>query len=239
MTTVWSPHRDLRSLVERGYTVVVGAQRNPLVPDGRAAIVWASDGVLCVCGPVTRSWRPDRSGVEVTGLQLVLGAWPALVDAPAQAFVNERIDLAELWDDTAELTDRLARADSAEVRLTLLQDELRCRRMAFDVDPVVGVLADHLTRPSARISTIADRIGLSPRQLHRRCQRALGYPPSVLARLVRFQQFLDRLNQRGPHPPRLVDLAIAAGYADQAHLTRDCRTLTGLRPSSLAPPLRR
>jgi AraC-like DNA-binding protein len=233
---VWSPHPDLRSLVDLGYSVVVGETRNPVVPDGRAAIVWASDGALRVCGPVTRSWRPDRSGVEVTGLLLALGAWPAVLSAPARAFVNQRIDLADLWKDTTELGDRLARAGSAPARLALLEAELRGRRSAFDVDPLVAGLAEHLARRSARISTIADRLGLSPRQLHRRCLIALGYPPSVLAKLVRFRQFLNRLNSPGPHPRRLAGLAIAAGYADQSHLTRDCRALTGLRPSSLVPP---
>jgi AraC-like DNA-binding protein len=31
----------------------------------------------------------------------------------------------------------------------------------------------------------------------------------------------------------LAELAAAAGYADQAHLTRECRRLSGLTPSEL------
>jgi AraC-like DNA-binding protein len=233
---VWPPHPDLAGVVDAAYAVNVGEARYPVVPDGRAAIVWASDGALRVCGPVTRSWRPDRSNVEVTGVRLALGAWPAAFATPAGAVVNQRIDLAELWDDTAELSARLARAGSVPARLTVLQAELRSRRAPVDIDPMVAGLVEHLATGRARISSIAGVLGLSPRQLHRRCCTALGYPPSVLARLARFQHFLAGLDAAGSRPARLADLAVAAGYADQSHLTRDCRTLTGLRPSSLLPP---
>jgi AraC-like DNA-binding protein len=236
---VWPPHPDLCGLVEAGYAVTVGEARNPVVPDGRAAIVWASDGALQVCGPVTRSWRPDRSGVDVTGVRLALGAWPAVLDAPAHAFVNRRIDLAELWDGTAALGDRLARAGSAPARLTVLQAELRSRRAPVDVDPMVAGFVEHLTTRRARVAAIADLLGISTRQLHRRCCTALGYPPSVLARLARFQHFVGGLAAAGSRPAPLADLAVAAGYADQSHLTRDCRSLTGLRPSSLVPRIGR
>jgi AraC-like DNA-binding protein len=43
-------------------------------------------------------------------------------------------------------------------------------------------------------------------------------------RLQRFRTF------KGLH---LVRAAAEAGYADQAHLTHDCRALTGLSPSEL------
>jgi AraC-like DNA-binding protein len=234
-TRVWPSHPDLRGLVDAGYAVTVGEARHPIVPDGRAAIVWASDGVLQVCGPVTRSWRPDRSGVEVTGVRLALGAWPAAFAAPAHAFVNRRVDLAELWDGTAVLSARLARAGSGRARLTLLQAELRVRRAPGDVDPMVAGLVEHLARGGTRLAAIARVLGLSSRQLHRRCCTALGYPPSELARLARFQHFLAGLAASGARPVRLADLAVAAGYADKSHLTRDCRSLTGLRPSSLLP----
>ena len=30
----------------------------------------------------------------------------------------------------------------------------------------------------------------------------------------------------------LAEMALAAGYADQSHLTRDCRAITGLTPAA-------
>jgi hypothetical protein len=35
-------------------------------------------------------------------------------------------------------------------------------------------------------------------------------------------------------PPDLASAAVQAGYADQAHLTRECSALAGLTPAALA-----
>jgi transcriptional regulator GlxA family with amidase domain len=81
------------------------------------------------------------------------------------------------------------------------------------------------------VHQLAAEIDLSERQLRRRCQHAFGYPPAMLARLLRLHRFLDlaRTAQRGTG---LAALATAAGYADQPHLTRESRALTGRRPSA-------
>ena len=51
----------------------------------------------------------------------------------------------------------------------------------------------------------------------------------MLGRQLRFQRFLAVREQASDATTRsLAELAAAAGYADQAHLSRDCRTLTGL-----------
>jgi AraC-like DNA-binding protein len=59
----------------------------------------------------------------------------------------------------------------------------------------------------------------------RRFDDAVGYGPKTLQRILRLRQFLAASG---------TDIAAAAvevGYADQAHLTRECRVLTGLAPS--------
>jgi len=54
--------------VDLGYAVRVEADSPPVLPDGRAGLVWLSDGTLRVCGPETRVWRPDRVGVTAVGV---------------------------------------------------------------------------------------------------------------------------------------------------------------------------
>ena len=70
---------------------------------------------------------------------------------------------------------------------------------------------------------------MSERQLRRRFADAVGYGPKTLARVLRFQRFLA-LAGRGDD---LAGLAFEAGYADQAHLTRECRRLSGRTPAEL------
>ena len=62
--------------------------------------------------------------------------------------------------------------------------------------------------------------------------------PKVLQRTLRFQGFLA-LAQAGATPSGrrgadgMAGLAVDAGYADQAHLSRECLRLTGLTPRQL------
>jgi hypothetical protein len=67
---------------------------------------------------------------------------------------------------------------------------------------------------------------VSERRLRRRFVQAVGYGPATYLRVSRFQ----RAVALAPRAPGLAALAAAAGYSDQAHLSRDCRALTGLTP---------
>jgi hypothetical protein len=60
---------------------------------------------------------------------------------------------------------------------------------------------------------------------------AFGYGFKTPDRILRFQRFF-RLAEQSAHP-RLVELAAQAGYADQAHLTREVQRLCGATPSEL------
>jgi AraC-like DNA-binding protein len=81
--------------------------------------------------------------------------------------------------------------------------------------------------PGARVSALD--LGVSERQLRRRFEDAVGYGPKTLARVLRFQRFLALAAGGGD----LARLALSAGYADQAHLTRECRRLAGRTPVAL------
>ena len=72
-------------------------------------------------------------------------------------------------------------------------------------------------------------LGLSARQLHRRCVRSFGYGPTTLTRILRFQRFLAV----APRCPSIAAGAAAAGFADQAHLARECRSIAGMTPTAL------
>jgi len=84
---------------------------------------------------------------------------------------------------------------------------------------------------------VAAEIGLSMRQLRRRCHAVVGYGPKTLQRVLRFRRFVARIDAGPPSGQGAHDLAALAaqvGYADQAHLTRECRALAGLTPAALA-----
>ena len=74
-------------------------------------------------------------------------------------------------------------------------------------------------------------MGWSHRRLIARYRDAVGLPPKLVARIVRFER-LTALLTRAP----AIDwagAAIACGYFDQAHLAREVRELADITPTEL------
>ena len=70
---------------------------------------------------------------------------------------------------------------------------------------------------------------MSARQLRRIVLHATGLGPKAHQRVVRLQRFLSRAEAGAG----LARAAAVAGYADQAHMTREVRRLSGLSPAAL------
>ena len=93
-------------------------------------------------------------------------------------------------------------------------------------------LARRLANPRAKVHALARDVAVSERHLRRRCHDTVGYGPKTLQRVLRFRRFLAAAES--PEPADLARMAAVAGYADQAHLTRECRGLAGKTPAELA-----
>jgi AraC-like DNA-binding protein len=155
--------------------------------------------------------------------------------------VDQRLGLAELWGSAGDrLVAAVAGAGTAERALTVLQAHLvREFRRAVPVDPLVGE-AVRVLMPwhPVGIDTLATHLALSASQLRRRCLHAVGVGPKVLQRTLRFQGFLALAQAGATATGRrgadgVAGLAVDVGYADQAHLSRECLRLTGLTPRQL------
>jgi AraC-like DNA-binding protein len=57
--------------------------------------------------------------------------------------------------------------------------------------------------------------------------------PKTVARILRLQRASLIMTQ--PSPPPAAEIAHRCGYADQAHLNRDFRALTGITPTEFVP----
>ncbi|CAM5647165.1 putative HTH-type transcriptional regulator in mcrB 3'region [Streptomyces afghaniensis 772] len=99
-------------------------------------------------------------------------------------------------------------------------------RQAAGADPPDPLLRQVVAALGAGrpVAATADELGLGARQLHRRSLTAFGYGPKTLARILRLRRALALARRGVP----FADTAARAGYADQAHLARDVRELTGL-----------
>jgi AraC-like DNA-binding protein len=200
-----------------------------IVPDACADVIWHREsGRLFVAGPDTRAHVSRRAPGELVAVRFRSGCAPAGLGVPADAVRDERVDLAELWSGRAgRLADRLAATDStAQAQQVLGAAVLGAVRTG--PDPTVPALL-RLARDGVRVGVMAETIGLTERQLHRRCLAAFGYGAKVLQRVLRF----DRAMRLAYGGGELAEVAYRVGYADQAHLSREVRTLAGVSPTQL------
>ena len=229
----WQAPAALRGPVACLWARVVpeGADHAGLVlPDACSDLIWEQGVGAYVAGPdtgpVTTQTRP---GVVFTGVRFRPAAGGQVLGLPLSELRDQRVPLADLRRDAArDLPATLAPAEAA-ARMVAVTGTLVA---GSTPDPAISAAASLLRDPAARTEHVAERVGLSERQFRRRSQAAIGYGPKTLQRVLRFQRFV-RLLDAASQPPDLAGLAALAGYADQPHLTRDCRALSGLTPAAL------
>lgn len=182
------------------------------------------------------------SAAKLAGVRFHPGVAGRWLGVPASALVNRHQPPDEVWDRRAvdELSDKLAHATSAPAAAKAIEEALSARLPEVaPADPIAeATVAAMSERGAATQSIIGDLIGdfgCSERTLRRHSHEAFGYGPKTLERILRFQRFLRLLpTARAP----LAVLASEAGYADQAHLAREVRRLSGQSPSGLMAELR-
>ncbi|WP_459546712.1 DUF6597 domain-containing transcriptional factor [Nocardia sp. X0981] len=217
----YRPPAGLRPVVACAWesdALVDGTQR--VVPDGCVDLVWLGDQLLVV-GADTEPVRWTAIGAPVTGLRLRPGMAGEVLGVPADEVRDRRVPLSLLWPAVAELTDRPEATDPA-ARLRLLSEAVLHRKA--EPDPFIVTAVRRLAVPGARVSAVAQTLGVSERHLNRRVTAAVGYGPKFLARVARLRRLI--VTRDGT----LADRAYAAGYAGQAHMTDEVRRLTGLTP---------
>ena len=201
-----------------------------VLPDGCADLIWRHGHGAFVAGPDTGPAPATMPpGTVLVGVRFRPGAGGDLLGVPLSELRDQRVGLADLRPE-------LARAlppdlDPAQVPATLAG---LAGRLTADADPDRAVLqaCRLLARPPSRTEDVAAEVGLSARQLRRRCETAVGYGPKMLQRVLRFRRFVSLIDATAGAAD-LAEAAAASGYADQPHLTREAVQLAGLPPAAL------
>jgi AraC-like DNA-binding protein len=230
---------DLSELVACTWEREIPSSSTPeptrVLPDGCVDLVWLGDDLLVAGpdrGPVL---SPPRPGQTIVGMRLRPGVAGLVLGLPASELRDERVTLERVWGDRgAELSERLGDAGSSRHRRRLLEEAV-LQRLARVEKPDALVLAAtrSLGLPGSRVGSLAGALGASERQLLRRFDAAVGYGPKTLDRVLRFQRFLSEARGATNGDAGLARLAAEVGYADQAHLSRECMRLSGLTPGRL------
>ncbi|WP_220499109.1 helix-turn-helix domain-containing protein [Microbispora sp. H10949] len=195
-----------------------------VLPDGCMDLIWM-DGALVVAGPDTAAHLVrDRAGSRYVGLRFGPGTAPGILGVAACELRDRRVPLAEVWPeaDARRLSERAAEAaDPGAVLEEAALGRIRAAGGPADTALISAVVGG--VRAGLPVAELAAGAGLGVRQLHRRCLDAFGYGPKTLGRILRMNHALALARRGMPY----VAVAGAAGYADQAHLAREVKSLTG------------
>jgi AraC-like DNA-binding protein len=214
--------------------VRVGSGPVLVLPDACTDLIWQQGLGAFIAGPDTGpAMNALAAGLVMTGVRLRPGAGGPLLGLPLSALLNQRAGVADIGTGLASDVARRASGDlDPAAALRVLADAVGRAAAGQPADPVAVSAARLLGQPGLRAEQAAARLGLSERQLRRRCQAAVGYGPATLRRVLRFRRFVSLIDA-GPAAHDLARLAAEAGYADQPHLSRECARLAGLTPGAL------
>lgn len=216
----------------------VAAHVQPVLPDACMDVIWVNDGEPHVAGPATRAFVSTvPPGTVVVGARFRPGAWAGVLGVDASELRDRHVALRDVAPALARrlstaVADRASPGDRLAVAGTLLARHLAGSPPA---DALVGATVRWLAaHPAGRVHEAGRALHVSDRQLQRRMLAAVGYAPKTLHRILRFQRLLALAHAAGGDAS-LAALALRAGYADQAHMTRELRQLAGRAPAALLP----
>ncbi len=220
--------QETSSLVDRAWRTERAAG-TLVIPDGCWDIVAAPEqGTLRLVGVMTRprrvtgDWAP-----RLIGLRLRPGVLKQLTGVCAHELRDQVVPLRDVAPRLAERIEREGLTLSGLRRAVLAYRRPAPDGASRPLRHALALLGGAARgEEGARVAWAAEAVGLSPRQLERLFLEHVGTSPKFYQRVMRLHAAL-RVLLRGPGP---AEAAAAAGYADQAHFTREARVLTGHPP---------
>lgn len=175
----------------------------------------------------------------VVGVGLQPGAGWLVAGRPVSALTDTWVDLDEMgmpWSALVPAVRSVMSPDPSDALAQrraagLVEDAVRRHVVIDEEGLLVNALVDAVEGDQSllRVDQLAARFALTERSLQRLTRRRLGLTPRWLVQRRRLHEAADRL-RRGETD--LAGLAAYLGYADQAHLSREFKAVTGHTPAT-------
>ena len=177
--------------------------------------------------------RRLEGAARAFGVRFRPGGFRGVLGGPVLTITDRIIPLTGIYDfdvGVAEAEVLGAVEDAEMIRIT--ERLLRTRMPAPDdtIDLVHGIV-DRIAndRDITRVDELAVQLNLGERALQRLFNEYVGVSPKWVIRRSRLHDAAARLDNA--EEVNLTQLAADLGYSDQAHFTRDFKTLVGRSPS--------
>jgi AraC-like DNA-binding protein len=223
-----------------------------MLPSGGAQLIFALHETPILCGPSACGKAITWSGSIVHGSQssyYVAGPKPkgscvgvsfrpsaagALIGASMTELADRHVALDAIWGTRGvDLHHRLMSAAEPKEVFRILEQNLSARiHRPLLIHPAVAQALASRPAP-VRVADPQRASGYSPRHFIALFRSAVGLNPKHYYRIRRFNSAVRRM--AAGDGQGFGDIAAAAGYSDQAHLTREFREFAGVTPAKYRP----
>lgn len=171
---------------------------------------------------------------QVLGVKFTPGGFRGLTSTPVMDLVDRRVPAVELFGPAVVEANRAVLGAASSAAMAARAEDFVRPRLPERPDPValeVAAMVARITESPGlfRVDQAADAFGVSVRRLQRLFAEYVGASPKWVLRRARLHEVATRAEYAAGVD--WADLAIALGYADQAHLTHDFTAATGEPPA--------
>lgn len=154
------------------------------------------------------------------------------IDFDVDTFTGNTLTMTQVWGKDGKILEKnMLACNSNEERIEILETFLLSKRQELKIDNTpVEYCVDAMIKSvgSISIDELAENLSISKRQLERRFTAAVGISPKLFARITRFQNILQLIENK--EFKSFTTVAYEGGFYDQAHFIKDFKDFTGLNP---------
>lgn len=211
-----------------------------VLPNGKFQIVIGLSANIGVVTGMRTHHVIVRSGAMPSAMGIVFrpGGARAVLGPPSSDFFNRTVPLDSVWhSELPRLSERLVEAVTSRAKFDTLESGLLAlirsrneRRVGLHPAVWHALRAFQQLPPVASVLDVANDTGLSHRRLSQLFDEQVGMTPKSYCRLIRFRSVVQQI--ASGQPVEWADVALAAGYYDQAHFSHEFKQFSGMSPSS-------
>ncbi len=179
--------------------------------------------------PMQFAWQSQTS---ISGVRFRLAGIAPFVRVPMHHLSNLVVDVADIFGPSiTRLEEQLYNCVHPQQQVALLDAYFLERLAPTQHQTLVQALIENILQPQGKVTIIqlAAEFGYSERTINRLFQRYMGFSPKFYARLARLRHAEQLLMH--DLPLDLSEIALAVGYYDQSHFTKEFASFVGTTPS--------
>jgi AraC-like DNA-binding protein len=238
----WWSHRDEpqhdseHMLPSGGAQLLFALHETPILCRPSTSENWSAWSGSIVHGPQSGYYvaGPKPTG-GIVGVSFRPGAAGSVLGASMAELADRHVTLDAIWGTRGvDLQHRLMSAADPKTMFLILEQVLSARiHRPLLIHPAIAhaLAARPADGSPARVAEAQRASGYSPRHFIALFRSAVGLNPKHYYRIRRFASTVRSMAAGGC----LGDVAAAAGYSDQAHLTREFREFAGIAPTQYRP----